>query len=519
MRYPALIFLFFALSTGCHKAPSPSGENQDPPGKSSAIEFTLYVKYNPIVQQILSDEYPVDVPFDEGDQMVVSGEGVEGTLTYDKHYTYYGGYVFTGYLDYKGTGAPPQNLPLTVRRINPFYSNWGEKLLEPKGASSLEQAIDRYGCYQGTCTFGNPHVDLSLASSVLNLYLGNGTPFPDTWNREFHLVDGDKSYGPFRIEFEGGYLCPNVLLIPEGMSLDHPMVDLGGLARFPLILPDWLASSVGGHYADETYVLYDLTHSSVMSKAEKVVIYQSDSGKPTHHTVMVHDSVYPPRVDRKVFFSNIHIEGGQEPVLLRVNTTLWVDGNCTVVSRDGSSPAISVRPPFSLHILGDGTLVAENEGSEEGGAGISFGGYEMEEGADLIIDGSVSIRAKGAPGAAGIGTGCISAANNPRPYCGDIRIDTKGKVTAIGGAGAPGIGLGKIQPVEDPFIVSLGSIRILGGIVDATGGGDDVSDIGVPASVSIAEGVFIDPSVTYDGTRGYRISQMKGDLPIGYKKD
>ncbi len=519
--YVLFALLFFAAA--CHKEPAEVPE-VDPPAESGPIEFAVYVKYKPLMQYITeTDVYPVDVPFSESDRMVVTGEGISGTLTLDRGYSYTKGYVFTGYLDYEGPGEPPKDLVLEVRRVNASYSNDGKDLAEPAVAGTIEEAVYRYGCYKGECTFGNPFVELSLSSSFFQLFIYCTTSFPDSWDRKYHLINDGKSYGPFVLEGDGGYINP-VLVFPEGTVLSGPMLDFDGVARFPVMPPpatvagESVALEGGRYYLDEIW-MHDLSKEAAYVTGRKVVIYQSGHQKPASSQIYVWDTIYPPLAPRTVCLSNVNVECDQVPMTLRVDTTLWVDGDCRIVSTDGGNPAISVEAPYSLHILGDGKLAAEVIGDGEGGAGISFGGYGyMDSCGDLTIEGSVSVQAKGASGAAGIGTGIIDAYYNPAPYCGDIIVNTKGTVKAEGGARAPGIGLGRIRKCEDPFIVSIGGILVSGGIVDATGGGEDACDIGIPEGVETSGGVTVSENVTCDGVHGYHVAKRKGDVPVGYDK-
>ena len=521
---PYYVFVVsLALMAGCNKERPEETPPDEPSGKTGPIEYVVYVKYRPLVQPIAEiDEFDVVLPFDENDRMVVSGDGISGTLSYDRNHVYYGGYAFSGFLDYEGEGEPPRDLALSVRRVNASTSNDGVEITEPKFADNLEEAVSKYGIYSGTCTFGDPFTELSVSSSFLQLYLYAATSFPDSYGWKFHYMNNGKTYGPFTLTAEEGYINP-VLVIPEGMELVGSMLELDGLAKFPVSSPlapatlDPTALKPGYYYEDELF-LYDLAKDSCFSSQRKIVIYQSDPQKPTANTIFISDHTYPPLADRTVFINDINLKSANVPMSMRVNTSLWVFGDCKIVSSSGYNPAVEMMEPYWLHILGDGSLTAENAGSDEGGAGISFGGFSRECG-DLTIGGSVSIQAKGAPGAAGIGTGIVDVYYNTFPYCGDIIINTTGTVKATGGEGAPGIGIGRLRIWEDPYVVSIGSIVVSGGIVDAAGGGGEgVSDIGAPDGVDVRGGVSVDGSVTYDGVHGYHIARMKGDVPVGYDK-
>ena len=129
----------------------------------------------------------------------------------------------------------------------------------------------------------------------------------------------------------------------------------------------------------------------------------------------------------------------------------------------------------------------------------------------------MSVEARGADGAAGIGMGMIPSYQIMEYYLGNIVINTTGTVRATGGAGAAGIGSARLP--DRAVYVEFGSISVSGGVVDATSGSDDVPDIGVCAGVDILGGVSVDAGVTHDGVHGYHVARTEGDVAAGYKKD
>ena len=107
-------------------------------------------------------------------------------------------------------------------------------------------------------------------------------------------------------------------------------------------------------------------------------------------------------------------------------------------------PGLYVPPGKTLVIRGDGTLEA---GSNGYGAGIGGGRSAGMVCGDIVIEGG-TIVATGGDGAAGIGSGPLSA-------CGNIVV-SGGSVTATGGDAAAGIGSG-VQGTN-------GTITVTGGI-------------------------------------------------------
>lgn len=523
MQIRPVLFSFFVLVAACGKVTPPEKPEVGPPVETGPAEFALYVHYKPPVHVMgIYGSFPEDIPFDENDQMLVTGEGVRGTLTLDRHYFYPGGYVFTGHLDYEGEGTPPDDLALEVRRINPTYSNDGTELPELAVGDDLVDAVNRYGIYRGTCSYGNPIVELSLSNSFIEVFLYGQTPFPATWNGKVRLFNGGKAFGPFSPARNEGYDSLNpVLVLPEGTILQDLFMELDGIAKFP-VFPSFLdmqdgAVLDGGTYYVAEIMLHDLARLPGYGSGD-IVFYQSDPRR-TYNNIFVGST---SSAEHTIVLSHVNIESGEIPVTLGMNTSLWVDGDCKVVSTEGSFPAISAVSPYSLRIQGDGTLVAENVGKGKGGAGISFGGYSSL-GKNLVIEGSVNVRTTGAEGAPGIGIGWLPAYYNQAPYAGTILVNTTGMVTATGGKGAPGIGIGWIEPMENPFLVSFGGITVRGGLVNATGNGgeadDDIPDIGVPEVVDISESILVDPSVTYDGVHGYHVCLTKDGVPFGYRKN
>lgn len=108
----------------------------------------------------------------------------------------------------------------------------------------------------------------------------------------------------------------------------------------------------------------------------------------------------------------------------------------------------------------------------------------------------------GGPGI-GCGDGPISS------KCGDITI-TGGNVLAIGGYYSSGIGVGNARVGT----VQCGNITITGGVVNArrnTGASDDIGK-GGNSNYTLGT-VFVDPSVTWNGTKGYTATAT------GYNRD
>ena len=527
MRFRPILFSFWVLVAACGKVQPPEEPEVEPPVKTGPAEFAVYVKYKPLVHVMgPNGSSTEELPFDEDDQLFVSGEGVHGILTFDRHYFYPRGYVFTGRLDYEGEGTPPEDLVLEVRRINTKYSNDGKGFPEMVVADGLLDAVNRYGVYRGTCSYGNPFVELSLSSSFIGVFLFGQTPFPATWNGQVRLVNDGQNFGPFTPTKRDGDCLNPVLVFPEGTILQDLSMELDGIAKFP-VRPSFLdmqggtALDGGTYYVAEIW-LHDLTRVTGYNTEGNIVFYQSNP-RQTSNYITVGGNNSPTRPERIIVLSHVNIESGEIPLTLGVNTSLWVDGDCKVVSTESTFPAISTLAPCSLRILGDGTLVARNIGTGQGAAGISFGGGSGSQGRNLVIEGSVNVQATGAEGAPGIGIGEIPAYNNPNPYAGVILINTTGTVTATGGKGAPGIGIGRIEPMENPFRVSMEGITVRGGIVNATGNGgeadDDIPDIGIPEVVDILEGVFVDSAVTYDGVHGYSVCRTKDGVPVGYRKN
>lgn len=514
MRAFYIFATMLVLMTACTKA---RPEDDSPPVVPSVgkVFFCLSVKAPPLVEHFPDDEdYLVDIAFDKGDQMVVTGNGISGTLSYDPFIIYPGTTGFSGFLEYEGSGEPSGDLVLNIRRINPSFSNDGNGLAAPAVAQSLEEAVYKYGASEGTCTYGHPIVELSQSTAFFSMTLDARTAFPSGKGRKVTLTYGGNSYGPFDFDISKnqGNL---VMAFPGGAEIASPFVGLDGIARFP-ISPDFVPITQGSfvveggsHYWGGVE-LYDLSRESAYVSALNVVVYQSEPQKPTAHVISTYGDT------RNVTISNVNISSGNSsPIVFGSNTLLWVDGECRAVATYGENPAIAVSSPHSLHIRGDGTLYAESGGTVGGGAGIQFGGVERNCG-DLVIEGSVGVEARGADGAAGIGMGMIPSYQTEEYYLGNIVINTTGTVKATGGAGAAGIGSARLP--DRAVYVGFGGISVSGGIVDATAGSDDVPDIGVCEGVDIRRGVSVDAGVTYDGVHGYQVARKEGDVVAGYTK-
>lgn len=512
MRAFSILTAVFVLMSACtEKLPPEDIPHGEPAKEAGPIFFGLAVKYPPLIERLSdTEDYLVELPFDKNDQMVVTGEGISGTLSYDRFYIFPDAVGFSGYLTYDGPGEPPADLVLNVRRINPSLSNDGNAITAPVMMMGLENAVNKYGVSSGTCTYGNPTVELSQSTAFYSVSMDVTSGFPAGKGKKVTLIDKGKAYGPF--DFDPRSEEALVLALPGGMELTRPMLEVDGIARFP-ISPDYVPVSQEsyvverGHHYWESVQLRNLSAEWYFSSIYNTVYYQSDPQTPVTSTISGANNI---------FLSNINIESNRTPITIGGDTFLWVDGNCRAVSTDGSTAAVLVAPGQSLHIFGDGSLVAENIGEDEGGAGIGYGGYNNECG-DIYIEGAVSVQAKGALGAAGIGMGKVTTTQILEFHCGDIVINTTGTVKAVGGAGAAGIGSGSLP--DWGCAVTFGSISVSGGIVDASGGGEGAPDIGVCEGAFVTGGVSVAAGVTYDGAHGYHVSQTDGDLVTGYKKD
>ena len=517
--YPFFAVLL-VLMAGCSKNLGEETPKEEPSGEPNMVYLAIAVDRPSMVEQVSNAEFfDFEVPFNNMDQLVVTGNGISGILRYDRFYIYPGGKTaFSGYLKYEGTGEPPKNLVLDLKLINPSFGNNGD-LQGPAAAGNLEEAVHRYGVYTGTCTFGNPTVELTQSTAFYQLDMDFLDSFPGENKTVFHLLNDGKTLGPFEMDicYHVGTL---VLAFPGGYKLDRPLLDLKGIARFPLVLPFYPATQDsyvldGGRLYSDSMLAFDMSAERTARAMieRKILVYQTDP-----QTTSSNDVVYAWGDVSCVFLSNINIEsGGQNPIFISGASLVWVDGDCKAISTSSSVSVMDVRTASSIHIRGDGNLIVENRGKGddigEGGAGLSFG--NTGSCGDLIIEDAVSIYARGAAGAAGIGTGEIYM-HTEKYDCGNILINTTGTVTAIGGAGAAGIGAGRKGKTE--CTIKAGRIEISGGVVDAAGGGGGAFDIGFPEMAEVSDGVSVNERVTYDGVHGYRVAGTKGGITIGYNK-
>ena len=190
------------------------------------------------------------------------------------------------------------------------------------------------------------------------------------------------------------------------------------------------------------------------------------------------------------------------------NSYTWAgincEGNATIILADGSTntvngfyqdyPGIFIAEGKTLTIQGSGSLTAAGGGASfsfgagiggakniacgniviEGGTVTATGGSGGDASAGIgsgnngscgaiSISGTANVTATGGPGGAGIGSGY-----GDNSHCGDITISGSAHVTATGGSNGAGIGSGNHGSVS-------GTIRIEGGTVTTTGGGNSGS--------------------------------------------
>jgi|GEM_PF-5142206 len=520
MKTYSIIAVFLALLAGCTKVPAEKTPPDEPSGETDLIYYVIAVDCPPLVEQSSDTEFfDIEIPFDAKDQLVVTGKDISGVLKYDRFYIFPGGKTaFSGYLKYEGAGEPPKDLVLNLKLVNPALGNNGD-LQGPAAAGDLVEAVHNYGTCTGTCTFGNPTAALTQSTAFYLLDMDFLESFPGNNETKVHLINDGRTFGPFGMDI-CYHLSSFVLAFPDGYKLERPFLDIDRIARFPLVLPFSPATQEsyvldGGRLYYDRMVAFDMSADRTARAMidPKILVYQTDPQTPSSN-----DVVNAWGGASCVFLSNINIEsGGLSPIFISGVSLVWVDGNCKAVSTNSSVPAMSVGTLDSIHIRGDGNLVVENQGNGddigEGGAGLSF--CSSDPCGELIIEGDVSVQAKGATGAAGIGTGEIFT-HWEEYYCGNIQINTTGTVTAVGGAGAAGIGAGRKGKTD--CVVKAGRIVISGGIVNASGGGGGAFDIGFPETVEVSEDVSVSEEVTYDGINGYHIAGMKGGITIGYNK-
>ena len=183
------------------------------------------------------------------------------------------------------------------------------------------------------------------------------------------------------------------------------------------------------------------------------------------------------------------------------NATIIVEGSNDIKGFCDNYPGIYVPQGSTLTILGGGTLNASNNGHA---AGIG-GGFDQACG-NIVIS-NATVIATGRDTSAGIGGGGYSA-------CGDITIGGRANVTATGGAWAAGIGSGVR---EGGIGGTCGTIRIVGGTINATGGsnarGIGCGQYGSCTRVEIGRGITLVTATAGDnglpiyGSDSDRISQ------------
>ena len=202
---------------------------------------------------------------------------------------------------------------------------------------------------------------------------------------------------------------------------------------------------------------------------------------------------------------NIEISGGIVNATTSIANGLGQPGAAIGSAQDGTCGDI---------IITDGTVTAISimEAGDHycGAAGIGSGFAKSTCGNILISGGTVDSKCtKNGTGpvghaqmygGAGIGTGAGAGVGTTK--CGDITI-TGGNVKATGGLYSAGIGLGKAQLGD----LVCGNISITGGIVnaaenfesDAIGKGYGINETRYTIGT-----VTVDPSVTWNGTKGYQ---------------
>lgn len=197
----------------------------------------------------------------------------------------------------------------------------------------------------------------------------------------------------------------------------------------------------------------------------------------------------------------------------------------TVIANDISDPGAAIgsaqNGTCGNITITDGTVTAIStmEAGERycGAAGIGSGFGKSTCGNILITGGTIDSKCSNNGtghsvgmylyyGGAGIGTG-DGGGNSWITKCGTITI-TGGNVKATGGLYSAGIGLGK----AGLGMLVCGNISITGGIVNAVGGTSaDAIGKGKETYCTIGT-VTVDPSVTWNGTKGYTATAT------GYKR-
>lgn len=150
--------------------------------------------------------------FEAGDQLVISGTGISGTLSL-KSGADEATATFEGELSGSGVSSITDATPLTATLTNATNSNTGAELTEVKSAESLAEAFQKYGYWTASFTYGTRNnvelvqntafvrVNLPFHGTKLNVKIGETTT-------SFYL-DGDE-----------------ILAVPNGATISSSLLGI-----------------------------------------------------------------------------------------------------------------------------------------------------------------------------------------------------------------------------------------------------------------------------------------------------
>ncbi len=132
------------------------------------------------------DEGSLSQKFEAGDQLVISGTDISGTLSL-KSGANEATATFEGELSGSGVSSITDATPLTATLTNTTNSNTGAELTEVKSAESLAEAFQKYGYWTASFTYGTRNnvelvqntafvrVNLPFHGTKLNVKIGETT--------------------------------------------------------------------------------------------------------------------------------------------------------------------------------------------------------------------------------------------------------------------------------------------------------------------------------------------------------
>jgi len=313
------------------------------------------------------NESTLQLLFEAGDQLEISGTNISGTLTLSTGAGTSSGH-FTGSLTYTGSGTPDPSLALTAKLISSSNALTGNDY-STAIAASLTEAVQKYSNLTGSSTYSAKSFSLTQNSSFIsfNLSFGdgsttdgdytatisdtNGTPYSATGS-----VSVSSAKAEFVAAFAGGttLVSPKVTVNSKDFAFGSASTTLAAGYVYP---------------ANKVVTLADIDLSTTGSTTTPDNSIVTVTGNGSSAVLTIGDG------------STVTLSGmTAQRLVLNGDATLILTGTNSIVRGGNNMNAISLTTDKTLTIKGTGSLTANTSEDKNCGGIIGSGNLIIESG-------------------------------------------------------------------------------------------------------------------------------------------